>query len=190
MRVFHSFIGALGCAALMGALIACSPAFDWREVALGGSSRLLFPCKPEQLAREVTVAGRTLPARMLVCDAQSITWAATEFDLADPGVAPATLTQLRHLLSLNLGADESPAAAPLAPELRTLGEHVDVRVLRGHRPGGAVVTARALFFARGEHLYQLVVLLPDAHNAAAQAAADQFFEGARWLAPRRASGQT
>lgn len=169
-------------------LMACSPAFDWREAALGRSSRLLFPCKPEQLAREVALEGQTLPARMLVCDAQSVTWAATEFDLADPGAAPAVLTQLRHLLSINLGAEE-PWAAPLAPEVRTLGEHVDVRVLRGRRPGGAVVTARALFFARGAHLYQLVVLLPDEHNAAAQAAADQFFEGARWLAPQRTSGQ-
>jgi hypothetical protein len=184
MRLFH-IAGAFGCAVLM----ACSPTFDWREAALGGSSRLLFPCKPEQLAREVTLNGQTLPARMRVCDAQSITWAATEFDLADPGAAPATLTQLRHLLSLNLGADESPAAAALSPELRTLGEHVDVRVLHGHRPGGAAVTARALFFSRGEHLYQLVVLLPDEHNAAAQAAADQFFEGARWLAPQRTPGQ-
>lgn len=172
----------------MVGLMACSPAFDWREAALGGSSRLLFPCKPEQLAREVALAGQTLPARMLVCDAQSITWAATEFDLTDQGTAPAMLTQLRHLLSLNLGAEESAAAA-LAPELLTLGQHVDVRVLRGHRPGGAAVTARALFFARGEHLYQLVALLPDEHNAAAQAAADQFFEGARWLAPQRTLGQ-
>lgn len=188
MRFFQLLVGALGGGALMGALTACSPTFDWREAALGGSSRLLFPCKPEQLTRAVALDGQTLPARMLVCDAQSVTWAATEFDLADPGVAPATLTQLRHLLSLNLGAEES-AAAPLAPELRTLGEHVDVRVLRGHRPGGAAVTARALFFARGEHLYQLVALLPDEHNAAAQAAADQFFEGARWLAPQRIPGQ-
>ena len=128
---------------------------------------------------------------MLVCDTRSVTWAATEFELpesADPVPAAALLTQLRHLLSLNLGAEEQPMVEP-SPELRTLGADVQFSVLRGQRPGGQVVRARALFFARGHKLYQLVVLLPDENNVAVQGAVEQFFEGARWLAPWRSTGQ-
>jgi hypothetical protein len=170
------------------ALLACSPALDWREVSLSDRSRLLFPCKPERLTRSVALAGQTLPAQMLVCDAQDSTWSATEFKLDDAALAPQALTQLRHLLSLNLGAEES-ALVEAMPAAQTVGTHWHGSVLRGRRPGGTAVTAHAVFFAQGRYLYQLVILTPDVHNATFDAAAEQFFDGPRWLNAAQLSGQ-
>ena len=51
------------CAAL--ALCACSPRYDWRTIQSGdGAYAALYPGKPSNAARDVTIAGRKLPMTM------------------------------------------------------------------------------------------------------------------------------
>ncbi|MEY4752541.1 MAG: hypothetical protein RJA44_216 [Pseudomonadota bacterium] len=162
-------------------LSACSPVLDWREVSAPGNAKLLFPCRPERVARSVTLGSHSLPAEMLVCDAGGSTWSATTFELADQAQAPELLPLLGRQLRLNLAV---PAAEPKQAAASA------VQVMQGFRPGGAPVTARTLFLARGRHLYQLVILTPGSQRGTQDAGLAQFFDGTRWLLDALRAGQS
>lgn len=60
------------------ALLACSPALNWRQMDLAEADglRLRFPCKPDRVERTLRLEGLTEPLRMAMwsCEASGTTW--------------------------------------------------------------------------------------------------------------------
>ena len=63
-------------AVLGGCLLGCTPALDWREVALADSGLLAtFPCRPQREERTVGVADDDVRMALFACRAEGSTYA-------------------------------------------------------------------------------------------------------------------
>lgn len=142
--------------ALVAALLltACSPALNWRDVALSDASlRASLPCKPEVAQRTVELAGAPVELRMSGCEADGATFALACAVLADPGRAGLTLVHWRAAV---LAALQAPA--PGQPGAPVDAHHVPAGALdlpqsvrtqaRGRMADGTAVEAHAVWFAR------------------------------------------
>ena len=164
-------------AALAAALAACSPTFDWREARPEGSAAVvMFPCRPHQQQRDVSLAGAVVPMRMHACSAGGASFALATLDAGDPGRVTAELVALRAQLLANLGgaaADQRPwALAGATPNPESVRLHAI-----GTRPDGSRVVADAAFFVRGVTVYQATVL--GGADTAGREAVDTFLGGIR-----------
>jgi len=143
-------------AALATALAACSPALDWREARAEGAVAM-FPCRPHEQERQVSLAGSAVPMRMHACTAAGSNFSLAALDIADPAAVGATLAALRTQLLANVSGaatDERPLAVPGAtPNPQSLRVHIV-----GKRPDGSPVVADTGFFVKGLRLYQAAVL--------------------------------
>ncbi len=163
-------------AALAATLAACAPTLDWREARPEGSAAvLLFPCRPQQQRRDVTLAGRLVAMRMNGCNAGGANFALATVDARDPGQVTAELAALRTQLLANIGS--SAEAQPLVLAGATPNpESVRLRAV-GNRPDGSRVVADAAFFVKGLTLYQATVL--GSGDAPGGEAVDTFFGAIR-----------
>lgn len=139
-------------------LSACSPALNWRDMALAdGSLRASLPCKPELAQRAVELAGAPAELRMASCETDGATFAFACAGLADPARTGPTLTHWRAAV---LAALQAPAAGqPGAP---VDAHHVPAGGLdlpqsvrtqaRGRMADGTAVEAHAVWFARVQGL--------------------------------------
>lgn len=154
--------------ALMTALLGCSPALDWREQRPAGSQvQLLFPCKPSEQVRRVTLAGAPVRLSLWACSADGQTWALAHADLADPARVSAALAELRASALANLGA-ESAAAEPLQVPGATPNPGSQRLRLAGKLPDGSAVQEQVAVFTRGTVVYQATALGPALSDAAAE----------------------
>lgn len=162
------------CAGVLLGVAGCSPALNWREVAGVDGERWWFPCKPDRIERQVSLDGQTVPARMLVCDAQGATWSVMA--LAWPGQVDAAraLAPARMTLMMNMNAIEQPMPAGLTVS------GAQPHWLSGRRADGEAVAAVAQFRVRGAWLVQQVVMSSQVDWAAhlTSSAIDPFFSGA------------
>ena len=142
-------------------LTACNPTFNWREVRPDtGVMVALFPCKPEQVARTVALAGQPVRLDMLSCDAGGATFAIGHAAINDPAQAGDILTQWRTVTLANLRAKVS-TDEPFLPT-GSLALPGSVRVAAsGQRANGDAVQVHAAWFAQstgsGIRLFQAVV---------------------------------
>ncbi len=91
--------------ALSLALGACSPALDWREVRPADSDVVaLFPCKPQRLARQLTLAGAKVQMNLVTCTAKEATYGIGYALLADPTRVTPAIDELRRAAAANIGA--------------------------------------------------------------------------------------
>ncbi len=141
-------------AALALALSACSPALNWRSVALPEIGlRASLPCKPDHRERRIELAGSDTAVHMAGCAADGMTFAVACAVLADPAQAGAALAHWRAavLAGLQAPAPGQPGAAqdhPFVPA-GALDLPQSVRtVVQGRQPGGEAVSAEAVWFAR------------------------------------------
>jgi len=145
-------------AAAAVALAACSPTFDWREARPEGSGVVaLFPCRPHDQQRDVTLAGNVVSMRMHACSAGGAHFALATLDAGDPQRVTPELVALRAQLIANLGAPAVEARPWLLAGATPNPESVRLHLL-GTRPDGSRVVADAAFFVRGFTLYQATVL--------------------------------
>jgi hypothetical protein len=162
-------------APLAAALLACSPALNWREARIDGMAlRVLLPCKPDRAEREVAMGGRSLPLRMLGCDADGATFAVshvraaaadgTEAAVLLAGWKAAVLAHVRGDAVVEQPWSPGPALAAAGPALRVRAQ--------GHGADGAAVAMQAVWFAvtdaAGLHLLHAVVFAPQARPEAAE----------------------
>ena len=147
------------CASLIGnAMIACSPALDWREVRPEGSgATALFPCKPKSQTRTTTLAGARAPMTLLSCSVEGVTFGLSHAELGDPSRVTGALVELRSALAANLGASEVRSAAFELAGMTPNSQAVRIW-LAGRLPDGAPAAEQALLFVRGTRVYQVVVL--------------------------------
>lgn len=142
-------------AALLAACLgACSPALNWRSVALADLGlRASLPCKPERLQRGIELAGTPVQVQMVGCSADGATFAMACAALVDPAQTAGALTHWRAAVLAGLrappaghsGAAEDrpfvPAGALAVPQsVRTRAQ--------GRQPGGAAVAMQGVWFAR------------------------------------------
>ena len=163
------------------AVAACSPALNWRTVALADAPlELMLPCKPDQAVRQVDWGAGAQPLSMVGCKADGATWAVSHMLLAQPQDAPAMLLRWQQALQKQLQlAPDAPAGAPfLMKGALELPQSLQVH-WRGRDAQGAAVVADARWWARLEgssvRVYQALVLSPG--QPVAQAARDTFVQG-------------
>lgn len=136
-------------------LVACSPAYNWREVRLGQLVALL-PCKPDQAKRVVRLGAQELPLEMLGCETRATLFAVSHVTLESPSQADAVLAHWRTATMATIrstGFSEVPAQVK-GVSGHTLLAHVQAS---GTRPDGQPVQARLLWFVRGADVYHLAV---------------------------------
>lgn len=158
----------------------CSPALNWRTVALPDASlTIALPCKPDHASRSIELAGTPVDLVMAGCDADGATFAVSYAALSDPAQLAAAMTHWRAAVIANLGPGVAATAvdAPFAPagvlpvpqSLRTTAQ--------GRRADGSAVAAQGVWFARAVGaqviVYHAVVYTPQPRPAVA----DQFFTG-------------
>lgn len=140
------------------AVSACTPTYDWREVRLPDTGlTALFPCKPSSAARQVALAGVSVPMVMHACSAGSQTWAVSFVALGDPARVTAALQALRAAAAANLDANAGspmPLTVPGATPHAASGRER----LQGRRPDGQTVVAQLGVFVYGATVFQAMVL--------------------------------
>ncbi len=143
--------------ALLPALLACSPAFDWREVRPeGGELTMLFPCRPEKRERSVPLAGAELRMRLHSCEAAGAAFSLAVVDADAPTRVEPLLAALKASAAANIGG--AALAQPFSPPGATPNPGSSLLRLQGRLPDGRPVTEHAAFFVRGLRLYQATAI--------------------------------
>lgn len=149
---------------------ACSPTLNWRTVQpRDGVVVALFPCKPDQMVRQVSLAGGVVSMGMASCSAGGATFAITQADVDQPARVSPAMLQLKSSMGENFGAApevvSNYAVRGMTPH--PMAERVRVA---GRRPGGEPLAAQAVFFVSGTRVHQASVV-----GVASQEALDTFF---------------
>jgi len=159
---FSDVVRVLMCVLLLG---ACSPKYDWREAgdpALG--MRVLFPGKPDGAIRTILLGKLKLEMRqqgVRVDQTMFIAGGAT-LPADDEGVRAQAVADMRTAMVRNLGGTEVAVHAREVPVINSAG-------LERGRQSGVLIEAqgriqdapgrmRAIFVARGDRVWQWVVL--------------------------------
>lgn len=170
-------------APLLAALLACSPALNWRELALAGSSaHALLPCKPDRTTRSVPLGGAPTELSVAGCDAAGATFAVMTATVPAGQPPDAVLAGWQQATLANMQAD---AAGVQRSDFRPSGglplPHAQRIVAQGRRGDGRPVAAQAVWSAHaapggGTELLHAVVYADRPQPAAAKA----FFDGLGW----------
>jgi hypothetical protein len=146
-------------ALLCMSLAACSPELNWRQAGMHGEGlQVLFPCDPDQHARQVPLLGAPVRMEMRVCSAAGVFYALSFTDVSEPARVPLMLAELRTRALNNIGAPA--AASPISAGIAGMTPQAQaVRVVApGQLPDGAPVQLQAVFFAKGLRVYQASLL--------------------------------
>ena len=143
---------------LPAALIACSPALDWREVRPEGSGvTALFPCRLDMHERTVRLAGSEVRMQLHSCDAAGSTFSLAIVDGAEPARVGPVLAALKASVAANLGGG-APLAEPFAPPGATPNPASALLHVQGRLPDGRPVSAHAAFFVHGVRVFQATAI--------------------------------
>jgi hypothetical protein len=131
---------------------------DWRQVRPAGLElEAMFPCRPASLSREVELAQRRLEMAMHACAAGGSTYAVGTLTLDDVRDVGPALKALREAAARNVGGSvieaksfQVPGATPQAQAARLM--------LAGKRPDGTEVVEHLGVFARGQRVFQAMVV--------------------------------
>lgn len=140
------------------ALVACSPALDWREVRTEGAALTVWlPCKPQRRVREVDLAGARVSMEMLGCRADGSTWGLTGADVGEAARVGPALAALRKARTDNLGAPEASASDVELPAGALRRPAVMLRI-DARDAEGAPLVERSLLFSSGTRVFHLAVI--------------------------------
>jgi hypothetical protein len=143
--------------AATAALTACSPTFNWREVRAEPTPlKAMLPCKPDNGAREVPMAGRQVSLEVLGCDAGGATFALLFADIGGPVRAAEVLAQWRAATLANMRSTAARDIPFRPPGALGLPQSLQV-VATGQRADGTPVESHAAYFARGPYVFQAVI---------------------------------
>ncbi len=149
----------LGAVVVLGALAACSPAFNWRDVRPDETAlSLLLPCKPDIAQQTVPMGGRPTTLTLLGCDAGGATFAVAVADVTTAFALAGVLGQWQAVTLAGIKAPADTTAVPFnVPGARLSPPAVRVSAL-GRRGDGSAVRSQALYFAHGTQVFQVVML--------------------------------
>lgn len=161
--------------ALAGALAACAPALDWREVRTPGAAVVaLMPCKPAAQQRQLGLAGVPVVMSLQACSAGGLTWALVSADLTDPARVGAALDELLAASARNMSA-VVPGGSDFAPTGSTPNARSRRVRLVGTLPDGSRAQLESAVFTHGTWVFHATVL---GEKGDAEAA-DSFFASLR-----------
>ena len=135
------------------AMLACTPAFNWREVSIADSRlHAMFPCKPERESRMVTMAGLETELHMAHCDTAGVSAAIGHARIADASLIQPALTQWRAatLAGMRIAPSTAGASTGEWPSAQAGALSVDTT---GSATDGTPVRLRAIWFARDGEVY-------------------------------------
>lgn len=145
---------------LGGALPACAPVLNWRQMRPEGwALEAAMPCRPDRLSRDLPLAGTTVTLTLLVCRVGEHSFALASAVLPDPGSVPAVLQALVAAARDNV-AGQVEAERPLRVPGMTPQPSALHRRLHGQAPDGRAVTEEVAVFAHGMRVFQATVLGP------------------------------
>lgn len=174
-------LSRIGVLCLVLCLVACSPTFNWRNVALEGAPlQAQMPCKPERAERQVPLTASGVSLRLMSCEAGGLTFALAWAAVGTSDGADVVLdrwqragwSSLRQPVPTQAGWPQGWAAWP--------AEVARAQHVRGWQgPGldheGRTVAAQQVYFSHGAVVYQAAVYGPRIDAAAAE----PFFEALR-----------
>lgn len=170
----RSCIGIAAVMAIMAALSACTPAYDWRDVhgTAAVPFSVLMPAKPTIRSRSINLDGVQFVMTLTVAEVKGVTYAVSSAQLPESAKPLAALHALETALLSNIGGtikDEKSSAA--ADAIAT----IDIQAAGAPTAasGGQPTLLYARFTAQGQHIYQVVVLGRD--KAISRNAVDTFF---------------
>jgi hypothetical protein len=144
-------------AAVLSALVACSPALNWRQTKPAGAGvGLLFPCRPDRHERTVRLAGVELGMQMHSCEAAGALFSIGFVDVPDLSRVVPVLAEMRAAAVANV--EGTATAATLAVPGATPNQQSALLRIDGHLPDGRRVVEHVAFFVRGARLYQATAL--------------------------------
>ena len=154
---------------------ACSPVFNWREVSLAPAPlAAMFPCKPEQTSRTVTMGGRDVELTMRHCDTAGVTAAVGHASVVDPALLGPVLAQWQAATLASLHATASTRTAWTMDRATPLPQAVSLQAF-GTSADGKPLELQAAWFAREGQVFAALLYGP----ALAQDVVDAFFSGLR-----------
>lgn len=154
-------------------LNGCSPTFNWRDVRPDQTPlAALFPCKPDQEARAVSLGTKNVSMTMLRCDAGGVTFTLAYADTKDAASTGSFLAQWKVATLNNLRAQPSSELPFVLKGASLLPLSVKVEAL-GIRQNGTSVAVQAVWFAVGSLIVQATVYA----DTADPAVAETFFAG-------------
>lgn len=172
-----------GVALVSWGLVACSPAYNWRETPLDGTELVaMLPCKPDKGSRVVPLGGREVEMHMTGCETEGNTFAIARVNLKDPTEVPAVLAQWRAATLTNMGASAAAMGAVTSvetPLTTAASAHMPPLTLvsaMGKRPDGSPVKLQGVWFARGTQVIHAAIYF----NAKNQDASEPFFSGLKF----------
>lgn len=168
-------------AALLLALSACSPTFNWRDWAVEGTPlKATLPCKPEAASRPVPMLGTPVALHMLSCEAGGLRFALAWAEIAEAGQAAQALTAWQGASLQSLRATAAPGDPALIWPVGVPGvSQVTGLQAQGVDPQGQPVQARQAYFSRGRQIFQVAVYGERVDAAVTEA----FFGGLRLPSP-------
>lgn len=147
---------------VVGGLVACSPAMNWRQVRSDDATlQVLMPCKPDRAARRIRLLDQDLTWQLLSCEAGGATWSLAHGNLTTPDQVGPVLAGLQDTARSNWGvvnSTSSPFNASTWPPGATPQPNAARWRAEGRRPDGQVLPLDAAWFAQGLTVYQLVVI--------------------------------
>ena len=147
----------LGALVVLALATGCSPTFDWREARPADGLTVLFPCRPGEATREVTIAGVRQAMNLWSCSAGDLTFAVSRVEASDSARVGPLLEALRGAMVGNVAgsAPETVAAAVPGATPHPLAQRL---VLRGQRADGAPLEVQGQFFCQGLRVFQATVI--------------------------------
>ena len=172
--------------ALVLALAACTPTFDWRSVPLPDTQLVAeLPCRPGRFERDATVAATPLKLFMLSCEVGGITYGVATADVGDPRRVDAVLHALRDSAASAIRSSDAPAGALNMPGATPFSGNSSAH-LHGQRPDGQTVEEAIRVFGRGTRVFQASAIGANLPEAALR----PFEEGLRFDLEKRAADPT
>jgi hypothetical protein len=159
-----------------GALIACSPTYDWRTISNNASGYSVdMPAKPGADVRNIDVNGAPMRMHMQTAEVGGAVFVIGTLDLPDaqPATQQKALTFLRDGLARNVGVppQSRAVAVPLATGGSAPGFEMELSGKAGAKAEARTIHAR--FVAKGAHAYQLAIV---GREQPAAEQVDQFFQ--------------
>lgn len=154
---------------------ACSPTFNWRDAGFEqGPLVALFPCKPDQGARVVSLGSKDVTMTMLGCDAGGATFTLAYADTKDAAMTGAVLDQWKKATLGNMRAQTASERPFLIKGASMLPQSVQVEA-RGSRGDGRAVATHVVWFAAGSLVFQAAVYA----ETVSPVVAETYFAGLR-----------
>jgi hypothetical protein len=140
------------------ALVACTPTWDWRTVAVPETQLSVeMPCRPGRFQRDVVVAGAPLKLFMLSCEAGGVTYGVATAEVADLTRVDAVLHALSEGAGAAIRSADSPVGALNLSGITPFSGNTSAR-LHGKRPDGEQVDESIRVFARGARVFQATAI--------------------------------